>query len=112
MLMFLPSMKPVSFSPWKKAAREFSRASPGNELADLPLRKPITLRGSCARAGDIHAAAPPRRVMNSRRLMGFPDAEDYTLPHRGKKRSCASQQNWAARVGSGPRLFSNSGRGV
>ena len=27
---------------------------------------------ACARAGDTHAAAPPRRVMNSRRLMGLP----------------------------------------
>ena len=51
-------------------------------------RTPITRRGSCARAGDTHAAAPPRRLMNSRRLMWSPHAEDYTLPHRLKKRLC------------------------
>ena len=55
-------------------------------------RTPITLRGSCARAGDTHAAAPPRRLMNSRRLMGLPHAEDYTLPHSGKKAVYASHK--------------------
>jgi hypothetical protein len=37
----------------------------------------------CARAASGHAAAPPRRLMNSRRLMGFvPRAEDHTLAYR------------------------------
>jgi DNA-binding CsgD family transcriptional regulator len=30
---------------------------------------PITLRGSCARAGDTHTATPLRSAMNSRRLI-------------------------------------------
>jgi hypothetical protein len=37
----------------------------------------------CARAASGHVtAAPPRSVMNSRRLMRSPQAEDNTLPHR------------------------------
>src|ERR1700731_702993 len=87
MLMLLPSTKPVSFSPWTKAA-----SPPGNVSEEVLPRKPITLRGSCARAGDNHAAAPPRRVMNSRRLMGFPDAEDYTSTTSLKKAGCASHK--------------------
>src|SRR5215831_5605696 len=67
MLMSLPSMKPVSFSPWIKAA-----SLPGYVSEDEPPRKPITFRGSCAPAGDTHAAALPRRVMNSRRRMLVP----------------------------------------
>ena len=36
-------------------------------------RNPITgIVGCCARAGSGHAAAPPSRAMNSRRLMGKP----------------------------------------
>src|ERR1700691_1770600 len=67
MFIFLPSTKPVSFSPLKKAAIPTSEF----KLGSKPARTPITLRGSCARAGDTHAAAPPRREMNSRRLMGL-----------------------------------------
>jgi hypothetical protein len=40
----------------------------------------------CARATSGHAAAPPSIVMNSRRLMGSPQAEDHTLPQCGKSR--------------------------
>jgi hypothetical protein len=36
----------------------------------------------CARAASGHAAAPLSNVMNSRRFMYFPQAEDRTLPHR------------------------------
>jgi len=47
---------------------------------------PITgsLPGSCAPAVSGHdaPAKPPRRVMNSRRLMCFPQAEDRTIPRR------------------------------
>jgi hypothetical protein len=59
MLILLPSTKPVSFSPWTKAA-----TAPGNVSEELLLRSAITLRGSCARARDTHAAAPAKRVMN------------------------------------------------
>jgi hypothetical protein len=78
----LAPLKPASFSPLRKA---FIRRSliPTSENNKPAPRIPITLRGSSARDGDTHAAAPLRRVMNSRRLMGLPlNAEDYTLPHR------------------------------
>jgi hypothetical protein len=38
------------------------------------------------RAASGHAAAPPTSVMNSRRLMCSPQAEDHTLSHRWKSR--------------------------
>jgi hypothetical protein len=38
------------------------------EIGDAALVQPV----SCARAARGHAAAPPRSVMNSRRLMGSP----------------------------------------
>ena len=40
----------------------------------------------CARAANGHAAALPISVMNSRRLMGSPQAEDHTLPYPWKRR--------------------------
>ena len=52
-------------------------AERGQDVADCPgalvLRKPITgIAGCCARAASGHAAAPPRSVMNSRRLIRSP----------------------------------------
>jgi hypothetical protein len=38
------------------------------------------MAGCCARAATGHAAAPPRSVMNSRRLMGYLSPRDHTLP--------------------------------
>src|SRR4029077_7015129 len=102
MFILLPSMKPVSFSPWTKAGSNSGIAS-----EEVLLRKPITFRGSCARAGDNHAAAPPRRVMNSRRLMGFPDAEGLHPTTSLKKAVLCITQNLVARVGSGSWLCEN-----
>ena len=42
--------------------------------------------GCCALAASGHAAAaPPSRVMNSRRLICCPQSEGCSLPHRGRK---------------------------
>src|SRR5215470_16536276 len=56
-----------------------------NGAADAALRNPITgIAGCCARAASGHAAAPPRSVMNWRRLragMGFqPSTEKFAGP--------------------------------
>src|SRR5262249_26060843 len=68
MLTFLPSVKPVSFSPWMRPA-----SAPGNAPGAALPKTPITRRGSCARAVTDHvAAAPPRNVMNSRRFISRP----------------------------------------
>jgi hypothetical protein len=51
---------------------------------DEMLRNPITgIVGGCARATNGHAAAPPRSVMNSRRLMGLPLARRHHLTTLG-----------------------------
>jgi len=67
-----------------------------SDLSDEPLRNPvIDIAGCCARAATDHAAAPPRSVMNSRRLMsdmGLPLAlappsvfRTLNLPQRGRQ---------------------------
>src|SRR5215813_6053228 len=62
---FLPSTKPVSLKPCRKA----DSIGP-SVTGDLPLKYPITGIGCCARAARGHAAAaPPSSVMNWRRLM-------------------------------------------
>src|SRR5215211_5484594 len=62
---FSCSTKPVSLRPWRNARSRSPMAS-----GDLVSRKPITgIADCCARAVSGHAAAPPRSVMNSRRLM-------------------------------------------
>src|SRR5262249_43882677 len=48
-------------------------------MADALLRNPIIGIGCCACAANGHAAAPPRIVMNSRRLMAPPPAVDHGL---------------------------------
>jgi hypothetical protein len=63
--------------------------SGGRLLEDVLPRIPITFRGSCAPAGDNRAAAPPRRVINSRRLMAFPRVE-ATPYHFTEKAAFAS----------------------
>jgi hypothetical protein len=55
-------------------AHQFGRRKEGTKgrriSGDLvPVRNPITRCGSCARAAGIHAAAPTRTVMKSRRLI-------------------------------------------
>src|SRR5215471_9308302 len=54
-----------------KAAR---RTSASASSAERPIRKPMRRAPSrcCARAASGHAAAPPRRVTNSRRCIGHP----------------------------------------
>ena len=70
---------PVSFRPWRKPWRA--------RLGKTAVTNPITgFAGCCARAANGHAAAPPIREMNSRRLMCFPQAGDHTLPYPWKRR--------------------------
>jgi len=58
------SIRLVSFKPWRNAARRCFVPS-----GDVLRRNPITgIAGRCARAASGHTAAPPRRVMNSRRF--------------------------------------------
>src|SRR5690348_17205 len=68
-------MKPVSFRPWRNAATRKADVS-----GDCPLMNPITgIAACCARAENGHvAAAPPTRLMNSRRLIAAPDVQDKT----------------------------------
>ena len=57
---------PFSLRPSRNAATRDA-----NSVGEAPFRNPTTGIGCCARAGSGHAAAaPPRSVMNSRRLMG------------------------------------------
>src|SRR5215831_4111744 len=66
MVTFSPSARPVFFRPSRKACRSFGIAS-----GHLGSRNPITgIVVFCARAeGGKGKATPPRRVMNSRRLI-------------------------------------------
>src|SRR6516162_4604962 len=62
-------MKPVSFKPWRKTPTQ-SAYEPGEVLPIYPITGTL---GCCARAASGHTtAAPPRSVMNSRRLMASP----------------------------------------
>jgi hypothetical protein len=76
---FLFSTEPASLRLWRKAAtgREYSQA-------DAPLRNPMTgIADCCARAASGHVAAPPRSVMNSRRIIELrARAKDHTLAYR------------------------------
>src|SRR5262245_61627279 len=57
-----------------------------------------TTVGCCARAASGHAVtALPSSVMNSRRLMGCPQAEDHTLPYCEKNALCITAKS-AARL--------------
>ena len=69
MLIILPSTKPASFSPRRKAGIATSAKKPGKPKPD---RTPITRRCSCARAASGHVAAAPRNAMNSRRFISRP----------------------------------------
>jgi hypothetical protein len=64
------------------------------EFGDVLFKYPITgIPACCARATSGHPAAPPRRVIKSRRLMRLPPARDRSLPHDfGSELSCAPQQ--------------------
>src|SRR5262249_49545836 len=63
-----PSTKPASFKPWRNAATWSDDAAEA-----LASRYPTTgIAGCCALAASGHAAAPPKRAMNSRRRIGIP----------------------------------------
>src|SRR6266481_7782242 len=66
MATFWPSTKPASLRPARKAANRWATDS-----ADEGLRNPTTgIAGCCARAESGHTiAAPPRSVINARRLI-------------------------------------------
>jgi hypothetical protein len=67
-LTFWPSAYPACPSPFRNAA-----LFPADASADAPVTKPITgIAGCCACAAAGHRAAPPTKVMNSRRRMGCP----------------------------------------
>src|SRR4029078_1236560 len=68
-----PSDQPNCRSPCRKAA---IMALPCGSSADNPIRTPIrrTRSAGCAWAATDHAAAPPSRAMNSRRLIAAPRA--------------------------------------
>src|SRR5258708_32844798 len=67
--MFWPSTYPTSFRPLRNAVNSRANSVPADAL--LLLMKPITgIAGCCEQALRGHpAAVPPRRVMNSRRLI-------------------------------------------
>src|SRR5258708_5082163 len=80
MVTFWPTREPPSPRPCWSAAKNFVRSTEES-------RNPITgIFGCCALAASGHpAAAPPSRVMNSRRLICAHLAEDHTLPHGPRK---------------------------
>jgi len=63
------------------------------------------IRSVSARAVSGHAAAPPRREMNSRRLMGSPQSEDTPYYIATGMPRCASQQNWLSMAEMGQFLL-------
>src|SRR5262249_36748263 len=87
---FRPSTKPSLLRPWRNAA-----AMGAYPLDVWPLRNPATgIVGCCLRAARATcgsktvAPAPPRSVMNSRRLMsniGPPHRVGATKNHRGRR---------------------------
>jgi hypothetical protein len=69
-----PSIQPSSRSRCTKAAIHWLVAD-----AVLEFKNPMvgSFEGCCARAASGHAvAAPPRSVINSRRLIAYPEAQD------------------------------------
>src|ERR1700758_1142379 len=81
---------PVSLKPRWNSLRTFAESR-----APLLLRNPITGKaGCCARAASGQVtAAPPTRLMNSRRLMGFVlKAEDRNLTTLLRE-NCASHRS-------------------
>src|SRR6516165_9740355 len=90
-----PSTQPSSFSRCTNAAVQELQLG-----AEPEPRKPIfgNLPDCCARAASGHAVtALPSSVMNSRRLMGCPQAEDHTLPYCEKSALCITAKS-AARL--------------
>src|SRR6516165_6482416 len=73
---------------------------------------------AAARAAKGHAAAaPPSSVMNSRRLMGCPQAEDHTLPYCEKSALCITAKSAArlprwVRLGQTDHLLARLGHGA
>src|SRR5262249_40621389 len=103
-MTFWPSMKPASFKPWRKEATRCVASASGASR-----RKPITgIVGCCARAVSGHAAAAlPRSVMNSRRLIVAPRGQNHA-PHRltavrvlerGERGANCDQLFWAGNAG-------------
>src|SRR5262245_58906552 len=75
MATFCPSTKPASFKPCRNAVTRFVASA-----ADVTRKKPTTGMDVCwARAtrGQV-AAALPRSVINSRRLIASPETNDRT----------------------------------
>ena len=59
------------------SAERCRRTVPSDRLGRRPsARQCAASLGCCARAASGHAAAPPRSVMNSRRLIAAPEAQD------------------------------------
>src|SRR5262245_43273148 len=96
--MLRPSIQPSSRRRCTKAAIHLLSAD-----RVLAPKNPIVFAGCCARAASGHAAAaPPTRVMNSRRLMGSLGSRARMLPHqRVQNLRCARQQNRPADGSSG-----------
>jgi hypothetical protein len=74
-----PSIQPSSRSRWTKAAYQWPWVA---GVPDPMIPIVGSFPGCCARTASGHAAAaPPSRVMNSRRLMDSPQAKEDTLSH-------------------------------
>ena len=86
-----PTAHPASCKPCRNAAR---RACPSGSSAARFMTTPMrrARSGCCARAVSGHAAAPPRSVMNARRLMGA-----YPRP-KGSADYSRSRSGWVSRI--------------
>ena len=82
-LHFLSFGKPGLLQAMMECTQPISGDPTGPESAGPPI---TGIAACCARAASGHAAALGSSDMNSRRLMCSPQAEDNTLPHRGKSR--------------------------
>jgi MFS family permease len=66
-------------------------------LRTTMIRAVAGIAGCCARVAIGHAAAPPRRVMNARRFIGFrPQAKGSTLAYRRASTALCITAKWAA----------------
>ena len=102
-----PSIQPSSRNRCTKGATHWL----SNEGVLMPMNPIVgNFAGCCARAASGHAAAPPSRVIRSRRLMGLTRGQG-SEPKYSRSRLCqwrASQQksdascpSWVSRVASG-----------
>src|SRR5262245_53803492 len=80
MVIFLHSIKSMSLKPFTKTSEWCLEAA-----GDPGWRKPTTGIGCCAPATSGHGAtAPPRILMNARRLMHVPKTRNDSLPHHAE----------------------------